>query len=340
MPRMPGRDIGSKRMDTQKPHKLEILQQRAVIHPRPSYEQSDEYLLHALACGVTDAMEPLYRRHSGLLFSLTFRMVGDHEIAEDLVQETFLAAWQHAGTYSPGGGTVRGWLVSLMRYHTIDYLRKMRRRACCKEVVWEEVEWESDATLPGVWEEVWHNEQRLRVREALLRLPVEQRIVITLAYFHGWTHMEIAQRCELPVGTVKSRLRLGLLHLKQTLELLYEDEIPASKNMPRRQVQSWEAIQVVVQKTESGCPSGYELYRNGTCKCFGYTQWEPLLEQIDAFEFHGAIGSFTARKERRLNGQFCWYAYKWHGKCREKRRLGPPSELTLARMEDMGQRLK
>ncbi len=332
-------------MDTQKPHKFEMAQNRVgvVVHPCPSQEQSDEYLLHALACGVTGAMEPLYRRHSGLLFSLTYRMVGNHEIAEDLVQETFLAVWQHADAYSADGGTVRGWLVSLMRYHTIDYLRKLRRRVCYKEVQWEEVEWESDAMLPDlpdVWEEVWRNEQGIRVREALLQLPAEQRVVITLAYFHGWTHMEIAQRCELPVGTVKSRLRLGLLHLKQALGQLYEDEMPASGNTQRRQVRSREAVQVVVQKTESGCPSGYELYSDGICKCFGYTQWEPLLEQIDAFEFHGTEASFMARKERRLNGQFCWYAYKWNGKSRAKRRLGQPSELTLARMEDMRKRLE
>ncbi|MHB8597784.1 MAG: RNA polymerase sigma factor [Ktedonobacteraceae bacterium] len=332
-------------MDTQKPHKFEMVQNRVgvVVHPWPPQEQSDEYLLHALACGVSGAMEPLYRRHSGLLFSLTYRMVGNHEIAEDLVQETFLAVWQHAGSYSPDGGTVRGWLVSLMRYHTIDYLRKLRRRACYKEVQWEEVERERDATvldLPDVWEEVWRNEQGLRVREAILQLPAEQRVVITLAYFHGWTHLEIAQRCELPVGTVKSRLRLGLLHLKQALGQLYEDEMPASSKTQLRQAGSWEAIQVVVQKTESGCPSGYELYRYGTCKCFGYTQWEPLIEQIDAFEFHGTEASFTARKERRFNGQFCWYAYKWHGKRRKKRRLGQSSELTLARMEDMGKRLE
>ncbi len=227
-----------------------------------------------------------------------------------------------------------------MRYHTIDYLRKLRRRAYNKEVLWEEVEWERDATLPDVWEEVWRNEQGLRVREAILQLPVEQRVVITLAYFHGWTHLEIAQRCELPVGTVKSRLRLGLLHLKQALGPLYEDEMPASGNTQRRKTRSWEAVQVVVQKTASGCPSGYELYSNGTCKCFGYTQWEPLIEQIDAFEFHGTEASFTARKERRFNGQFCWYAYKWNGQSREKRRLGQSSELTLGRMEDMGKRLE
>ncbi len=327
-------------MDTQKPHTLEILQHPVVVYSCLSHEQSDEYLLHALACGVTGAMEPLYRRHSGLLFSLTYRMVGNHEIAEDLVQETFLAAWQHAGSYVPDEGTVRGWLVSLMRYHTIDYLRKLRRRACCKEFLWEEMEWENDATLPDVWEEVWRDEQGLRVREALLQLPVEQRVVITLAYFQGWTHIEIAQHCELPVGTVKSRLRLGLLHLKQALAQLYEDEMPASGDTQRRQARSREAVQVVVQKTESGCPTGYELYRNGTCKCFGYTQWDPLIEQIDVFEFHGAEASFTARKERRLNGQFCWYAYKWNGKCREKRSLGKSSELTLARMEDMSKRLE
>lgn len=327
-------------MDTQQSYNLEISQHRAVIHPQPSYERSDEYLLHALACGVSAAMEPLYRRYSDLLFSLTYRMVGNHEVAEDLVQETFLAVWQHADSYSPDTGTVRAWLVSLMRYHTIDYLRKMRRRASCKEVLWEEVDWGKEAMLPDVWEAVWCTEQRLQVREALLQLPVEQRLVITLAYFHGWTHSEIAQRCGLPYGTVKSRLRLGLWHLKQALGQLYEDELPSPGNAKRKQVRLREAVAVVVQKTEGGCPTGYELYRNGTCKCFGYTQWEPLLEEIDAFEFHGAEASFTARKEKQLNGHFCWYAYQSGEKRRKKQYLGRSSELTLARMEDMGKRLK
>lgn len=334
-------------MDIQKPHKLEILPHRVGVEvhpsPTPSHEQSDEYLLYALAHGATGALEPLYRRHSGLLFSLTYRMVGNHAIAEDLVQETFLAVWQHAGSYSPASGTVRGWLASLMRYHTIDYLRKLRRRVCYKEVLWEEVERGNEAMLPDVWEEVWRNEQGLLIREALLQLSAEQRVVITLAYFHGWTHMEIAQRCELPVGTVKSRLRLGLLHLKQTLGQLYEDELPSSGNTQRRQVrlqEAAEAAEVVVQKTENGCPSGYEVYRNGTCKSFGYTQWEQLLEQIDAFEFHGAGASFTARKERRFNGQFCWYAYQWNGKCKKKLYLGKSSELTLARVEEMAKKLE
>ncbi|MEO8970921.1 MAG: sigma-70 family RNA polymerase sigma factor [Ktedonobacteraceae bacterium] len=326
-------------MGIQQPQNLESLQRRVEVHPCPSHEQSDEYLLHALACGVKGAMEPLYRRHCGLLFSLTYRMIGSHEVAEELVQETFLAVWQHANSYSPQAGQVRSWLISLTRHHTIDYLRKMQRRACSKEVLWEELEWERDATSPDVWENVWREEQRLRVREALLQLPYEQRIVITLAYFHGWTHMEIAHRCELPIGTVKSRLRLGLLHLKQALDPLYADELPSSGNTQRKQALLREAAPIVVQKTESGCPTGYELYRNGTCRCFGYTQWEPLVEQIDAFEFHGATGSFTARKEKQLNGQFCWYAYQWCGKRKKKRYLGKSFELTVARMEDMGKRL-
>jgi RNA polymerase sigma-70 factor (ECF subfamily) len=287
-------------------------------------------------------MEPLYYRHNGLLFSLAYRMVGSREVAEELVQEAFLTVWQRASSYDPQEGSVRAWLTSLMRYHTIDYLRKVRRRSCCKEVLLEEIEWEEDATSPDVWEDVWQSEQRLQVYEALLQLPVEQRLVIHLAYFQGWTHQEIAERCQLPFGTVKSRLRLGLLHLKPLLEQQDGDELPSSnstngtklKDAPYRPT-----ITVVVRKAEGNCHSGYEMCRNGVWTCFGYTTWEPLVQQIDTFDFLGDDGKFTARKEKRLHGYAYWYAFKRSGKRKEKMYLGRSSELTLARMEAMAKRL-
>lgn len=287
-------------------------------------------------------MDLLYQRYSGLLFSLAHGMVGNHEVTEDLVQEAFLVVWQRASAYSPQEGTVRGWLISLMRHHTIDYLRKVRRRSCCKEVLLEEIEWEENTAsvvLPDVWEDVWRAEQRLRVCEALLQLPVEQRLVIYLAYFQGWTHKEIAQRCNLPFGTVKSRLKLGLLHLKQVLEQQAGNEPAISHATKRKEVPYRPTTTVVVRKTESGCPSGYEMCRNGACACFGYTTWEPLLQHIHAFDFVGAGGSFTARKEKRLHGHTYWYALSSNGNRKEKIYLGRPSELTLGRIEDMAKKV-
>lgn len=302
-------------------------------------EPSDESLLQALAHGAVWAMEAFYRRYSSLLYSMAYRMVDDHQVAEEVVQDAFFAVWQHATSYSPQVGSVRVWLISLLRHRSIDYLRGVRRRSCWKEIPWEAVEGEEDVALPDVWEETWDSLLRVQVREALLHLPSEQRLVITLAYFRGWTHTEIAQRYQLPLGTVKARMRLGLLHLKQELEQGGIDEKSSSSNPNRGQVKPKQAATVVVQVVQSGCAAGYELYRDGSCRCFGYTEWEPLLEQIEAFEFNGPAGGFTARKERRAHGRAYWYALTWGSSGRRKTYLGRSTELTLARLEAIASKL-
>jgi len=180
---------------------------------------SDESLISALAAGAAWAMEALYQRYSGLLYSLTYRMVVDSHVAEDLLQDVFLAVWRHATSYAPRLGTVRSWLISMMRYRAIDYLRAARCRSLLKTTSLEEVEGDERVTIPDVWEEVWRLVQGAQVQAALSHIPTEQRKVIELAFFQGWTHSEIAERCQLPLGTVKGRMRSGLLHLKRELEM-------------------------------------------------------------------------------------------------------------------------
>jgi RNA polymerase sigma factor (sigma-70 family) len=94
----------------------------------------------------------------------------------------------------------------------------VRRRASLKEAQWEEVGLDEHTDVPDVWEEAWRSVQNAQVRAALMHIPTEQRMVIELAYFQGWTHTEIADGCQLPLGTVKARMRLSLLHLKRSLE--------------------------------------------------------------------------------------------------------------------------
>src|SRR5205807_8261635 len=103
-------------------------------------ELSDEALINALAEEAEWAMEPLYERYNRVLYSLAYRMVADHQVAEDLLQEAFLSVWRHATSYSPQSGPVRSWLITILHNLTIDYLRAVRRRAGLKEVTWEEVE--------------------------------------------------------------------------------------------------------------------------------------------------------------------------------------------------------
>ena len=180
-------------------------------------EISDEVLLRAIANGATWAMEPLYERYSRILYALVYRMVSDHQIAEDLIQDAFVSVWNRATSYSPQSGAVRSWLISIAHHRTIDYLRWVRRRAVLKEATWEDVERDERTAQPDAEEGALKSIQSAQVREALMKLPAEQRMVIELAYFQGWTHSEIAAGCQIPLGTVKARMRLGMKHLKRVL---------------------------------------------------------------------------------------------------------------------------
>lgn len=185
----------------------------------PNNEMSDELLIHAIAGGAVWAMEPLYQRYSRILYSLVYRMVADRQVAEDLLQDAFLSVWRRATSYSPQSGAVSSWLVSIVHHRTIDYLRAVRLRSTLKEATWEEIERDERTALPDVWDEAWRSMLSAQVRAALMTIPTEQRMVIELAYFQGWTHTELAQEYNIPLGTVKGRIRLGLLHLKRALEL-------------------------------------------------------------------------------------------------------------------------
>lgn len=178
---------------------------------------SDEMLLNAIAGGATWALESLYQRYSRLLYSLAYRMVADHQVAEDLIQESFLSIWRRAQSYSPEAGAARSWLISIVHHRTIDYLRAVRRRSVLKEVPVDNSEVDEQAAFPDVWDEAWRSVQSAQVRAALMQIPTEQRMVIELAYFQGWTHSEIAEGCQIPLGTVKARMRLGLQHMKRAL---------------------------------------------------------------------------------------------------------------------------
>lgn len=186
--------------------------------PWPVEELSDEALIHSLALGVLWSLEILYQRYARLLYSIAYRMVPDHQIAEDLLQETFVSVWQNASSYSSQSGSVRSWLVAIIRHRAIDYLRKLRSRQDFKITPIEELEHDDGPTGPDVEEEAWRAMQGAQVRNALSMLSNEQRMVIELAYFQGWTQTEIAEGYSIPLGTVKARMRLGLMRLKRILE--------------------------------------------------------------------------------------------------------------------------
>jgi len=188
-------------------------------------ELSDEALLDAIAGGAAWAMESLYQRYSRILYSLAYRMIADHQVAEDLLQDAFIAVWKRSTSYSPQLGAARSWLISILHHRAIDYLRKVRRRSNIQEAPLEEIEFEETIAFPDVWDEAWRNVKSSQVRAALLQIVPEQRLVIELAYFQGWTHMEIAEGTQTPLGTIKARMRLGILRLKHVLQQMGMDEI-------------------------------------------------------------------------------------------------------------------
>jgi len=191
----------------------------------PIHEISDEMLIHAIAGGAAWAIEPLYQRYSRILYSLAYRMVANQQVAEDLLQDAFLSVWRRASSYSAQSGAVKSWLVSIIHHRTIDYLRSVRRRTeNMKEATWEEVERDEPMANSDTSDEAWQAIQGENVRLALMKLPTEQRMVIELAYFQGWTQSEIAEGCQIPLGTVKARMRLGIQRLKRILEQMGIDE--------------------------------------------------------------------------------------------------------------------
>lgn len=177
----------------------------------------DQDVLIAIARGNVEALDMLYQRYRRELYALAYSIVGDHHLAEDLIQETFVRVWRGAGSYSPQVGSVRGWLFAILRNYAIDYLRKQRQRSTPREVPLGEIECNEHLSLEDTWEEVWRREERAQLCRAMMRLSEKQRVVIELGYFQGYTHIEIAAKCGLPLGTVKSSMRLGLLALKREL---------------------------------------------------------------------------------------------------------------------------
>jgi RNA polymerase sigma-70 factor, ECF subfamily len=173
---------------------------------------ADEDLMSLTSDGDAGAFAGLYDRHSRAAYSLAYRMMGERQAAEDLVQEAFLQAWRAAGSYRAEKGSVRTWVLSIVHHCGIDQLRSSasRRRPQDRFEASASVSQPSEA-----FSEAWRNSQRVQVREALRELPPEQLRVLELAYFSGYTHREIAELLDLPLGTVKGRMRLGLKKIRE-----------------------------------------------------------------------------------------------------------------------------
>ena len=183
------------------------------VHSSSADELTDEVLLGQVGDGDPDALATLYERYQGVAYGMAMRITNDPALAQDALQDAFVGVWRNAVRYAPERGSVRTWLLAIVHHRAVDVIR---RRRPVSELP------EGDAppaemVVPDIWGEVSQRLDRQTVLHALTTLPDVQREAIELAYFSGLTQTEIAARTRAPLGTVKSRVRLGLLSLRATL---------------------------------------------------------------------------------------------------------------------------
>jgi RNA polymerase sigma-70 factor (ECF subfamily) len=177
---------------------------------------ADEELMPLVGRKDPEAFEVLYDRHGGAAYSLAYRIVGDRAAAEEVTQEAFISVWRSGARFDAARGSVRSWLLSVVRNRAIDFLRSRAGKA-------PKLTFDDDAVLEQrpaeerTEDEALQRETAAELRGALGKLPGEQSKVIELAYFGGFSHSEIARILNLPMGTVKGRMRLGLEKIRGEL---------------------------------------------------------------------------------------------------------------------------
>ena len=179
----------------------------------------DSELMAEVANGSSVALEELYLRYSRVILSFATRMLGDRQSGEELLQEVFVRTWRQASSYSVSRGTVVTWLLSITHNLSIDELRKRGRRpvkasAPDPSLLMMNI----SSTEPSAHELAEVAELRKTVSDAMIRLPSKQRIALELAYYNGLSQREIAEALGEPLGTIKTRMRLGLQKLRELLQ--------------------------------------------------------------------------------------------------------------------------
>ena len=178
--------------------------------------KADSELMEELAAGQSEAIEPLYRRHASSISWLAARSLGS-EAADDLLQEVFWTVVQNAEAFDAHRGTFRSWVLQIARFRVVNELRRRGRRP--------QIQPDPDSLLllnlagpePDPCEAAWHTWRSSSLHSALATLKAEHRQVLNLAFFEDCTHQQVASLLNLPLGTVKSRIRLGLRALRAAL---------------------------------------------------------------------------------------------------------------------------
>lgn len=176
-------------------------------------DETDRELMERISARDEAALSTLYHRHKGVALRVAMRVIHDHGRAEDVLQEAFLSAWRKSASYVPGRGSVKSWLMGIVRNRAIDVARTLRDPNVDDEAFLLSVR---DGS-PSVADTVTTRLDAELVRNAILRLPEAQRHAVTAAFLHGRSHADIARAFETPLGTIHGRVRLGLRRLQKVL---------------------------------------------------------------------------------------------------------------------------
>lgn len=194
-----------------------------MANPAPSQAEvellalSDADLITRIMKTEESALSALYDRYQRLVYSLAYQSIGEKNLAEEITQDVFIRIWEKAGSYRPEQGKVITWIVSITRNRTIDEYRRRRVRAENRAIDWEDLEPGEQSDNVNLEAEVETALLRQRIQSALATLPREQRQALSLAFFRGYTHMEIAASLQEPLGTIKTRIRSAMQKLQNIL---------------------------------------------------------------------------------------------------------------------------
>jgi len=189
-----------------------------IIVPMDYTKFDDPTLLRLVTRQDENALGALYDRFSRLVYSMALNVVNDEAAAEEITQDVFLNVWKKASSYDVSHAKVVTWIASIARHRAIDILRARSVRPVNQEFSWEEEPLLGIASPLDVEKEAELHQRQQKVRLALTKLPQDQRKVMALAYFGGYSHSEMAKMLNEPIGTVKTRLRLAMQKLRQFLD--------------------------------------------------------------------------------------------------------------------------
>lgn len=181
---------------------------------------TDEVLLRRIVAGEQEALGLLYDRYGSLVYALLMGIVRNVDDAEDLMQEVFTQVWLKADTYQSAFGNAKNWVLRIAHNRAVNHVRSRRVRETKAQMTLESIEQVAADPNPSTLSSLGHADEVQNVNRALARLPEEQRILVTLAFLQGLSHTEIAEQLDIPLGTVKSRIRAGLKSLRTQLDRL------------------------------------------------------------------------------------------------------------------------